>query len=128
MNSKTLTFKVEAFNAFNHFNPNNPNSGLTLNFNTGANTNCGVRNHHERVAAGAARGGFSSVHLLNRGRGFGPAPRYIDYADNWRLHDIIAAEVFSKGLAASATFHAFSANSRHRRTYGAARCSTSIST
>lgn len=27
--SKSLEFRVEAFNAFNHFNPNNPNSGLT---------------------------------------------------------------------------------------------------
>jgi hypothetical protein len=37
--NKILTFKVEAFNALNHFNPSNPNSSLTLNFNTGANTN-----------------------------------------------------------------------------------------
>jgi hypothetical protein len=37
--NKILTFKIEAFNALNHFNPSNPNSGLTLNFNTGANTN-----------------------------------------------------------------------------------------
>jgi hypothetical protein len=34
-----LEFKMEATNAFNHFNPANPNLGLTLNYNTGANTN-----------------------------------------------------------------------------------------
>lgn len=37
--SKSLELKVETFNTFNHFNPSNPNSSLTLNFNTGANTN-----------------------------------------------------------------------------------------
>ena len=34
-----LEFKMEAINAFNHFNPNNPNTTLTLNYQTGANTN-----------------------------------------------------------------------------------------
>jgi hypothetical protein len=40
----SLEFRLEAFNAFNHFNPNNPSSGLTYNFNTGAqnNSNFGV--------------------------------------------------------------------------------------
>ena len=37
--SRSLEFRVEAFNTFNHFNPNNPNSGLTYNFATGAQTN-----------------------------------------------------------------------------------------
>jgi hypothetical protein len=37
--SQTVEFKVETFNTFNHFNPSNPNTALTLNFNTGANTN-----------------------------------------------------------------------------------------
>jgi hypothetical protein len=34
-----LELKMEMFNALNHFNPNNPNTGLTYNFNTGAQTN-----------------------------------------------------------------------------------------
>ena len=37
--SRSLEFRAEAFNALNHFNPSNPNTSLTLNFNTGANTN-----------------------------------------------------------------------------------------
>jgi hypothetical protein len=36
---RILSIKFETFNTLNHFNPSNPNSGLTLNFNTGANTN-----------------------------------------------------------------------------------------
>ncbi len=34
-----LELKAEMFNVLNHFNPNNPNTGLTYNFNTGAQTN-----------------------------------------------------------------------------------------
>jgi hypothetical protein len=37
--SKSLEFKIDSYNVFNHFNPNTANSSLTLNFNTGANTN-----------------------------------------------------------------------------------------
>jgi len=37
--TRILELKVETFNTFNHFNPSNPNTSLTLNFNTGANTN-----------------------------------------------------------------------------------------
>jgi len=36
---QNLELKAEMFNALNHFNPNNPNTGLTYNFNTGAQTN-----------------------------------------------------------------------------------------
>ena len=34
-----LEVRAEAFNSFNHFNPNNPNTSLTINYQTGANTN-----------------------------------------------------------------------------------------
>ena len=37
--SRALQFKIEAINALNHFNPSNPNTTLTLDYNTGANTN-----------------------------------------------------------------------------------------
>jgi hypothetical protein len=37
--SRILELKVESFNTLNHFNPGNPNSSLTLNYNTGANSN-----------------------------------------------------------------------------------------
>ena len=37
--SKSLEFKIDSYNTLNHFNPNTANSSLTLNFNTGANTN-----------------------------------------------------------------------------------------
>jgi len=36
---KILELRLQAFNAFNHFNPGNPSTSLTLNYNTGANTN-----------------------------------------------------------------------------------------
>lgn len=36
---KVLEFRIETFNTLNHFNPSNPNTGLTWNFNTGAQTN-----------------------------------------------------------------------------------------
>jgi hypothetical protein len=35
----SMEFRAETFNTLNHFNPNNPNSGLTYNFNTGAQNN-----------------------------------------------------------------------------------------
>jgi hypothetical protein len=37
--SRILELKAETFNTLNHFNPSNPNTSLTLNYNTGANTN-----------------------------------------------------------------------------------------
>ncbi len=38
---RALELRLEMFNALNHFNPNNPGTGLTYNFNTGAQTNSG---------------------------------------------------------------------------------------
>jgi hypothetical protein len=35
----TMEFRLETFNTLNHFNPANPNSSLTINYNSGANTN-----------------------------------------------------------------------------------------
>ena len=37
--NKILELRFQAFNALNHFNPSNPNTSLTLNYQTGANTN-----------------------------------------------------------------------------------------
>ncbi|MEO8369379.1 MAG: carboxypeptidase-like regulatory domain-containing protein [Candidatus Solibacter sp.] len=38
--SKSLEFRVEAFNAINHFNPNNPNTTLTFNCSTAVAGTC----------------------------------------------------------------------------------------
>lgn len=39
--TRVLEFRAEAFNTFNHFNPSNPSSGLTYNWQTGAETSSG---------------------------------------------------------------------------------------